>query len=547
MATQLESDPQDTRRVKTQRVLICDALDPVAVEIFDQRGVETEIRTGLSEDELVLAAPEFDGLVVRSATRVTRRILEAAPRVRVVGRAGIGVDNVDCVAATERGVVVMNTPTGNATTTAELAISLLCSLARHVPRADRVARSGSWKKKGLTGTEITGKRLGIVGLGRIGRLVAARGQGLKMQVSAYDPYVQQQGIESPVAGVELLDLDELLATSDFISIHVPLMDSTRNLLSWERISKIKPGARLINVARGGIVDEEAVVDALVEGRLAGAAFDVLATEPPPADHPFLGRDDVILTPHLGASSHEAQVRVAHDIAVGLSDFLLDGISANAVNAPAIPAEAMREMAPFLQLAEKIGAFLAQRLREPIRKLELTVAGDVAQHDVEPIRLAVLVGVLRQSLETGVNFVNADALARERGLRILTSSGEETEYVRGHIKVRASTRAAGDSHVVSGAVFGREPRIVRVDGVRLDLPPTGTLLLTRHHDRPGVFGQLGSLLGEQGINIRRVELGPVRGEDGTATGFLTLYGVPDPDVIAAIAAMPAVEEVQLIQL
>jgi len=490
-----------------------------------------------------------DALVVRSATKVTRAVLASAHRLRVVGRAGIGVDNVDCEAATERGIVVMNTPTGNATTTAEHALALLCALARHVPRADRLVRAGQWKKKeGLLGTELTGKTLGVVGLGRIGRLVAERAQGLKMRVVAHDPYLDQAGKGSPLPGVELCGLAELLARSDFITLHAPLTDSTRNLLSFEELALLKPGARLINAARGGLVDEEAVLDALIEGRLAGAAFDVLAEEPPPADHPFLARDDVILTPHLGASSAEAQERVALDIARQVAAFLKHGVAENAVNAPALDAEAMASLAPFLRLAEKMGSLLAQILGAPVRKIELTLSGEIARHGAEHLKLAVLVGCLRSGSDSGVNFVNAPLVARERGVRLLEGVDDETVYRQGEIKVRASAKAGGASRVVKGAVFGREPRIVRIDGVHLDLPPKGPLLLTRHADAPGVLGRIGTVLGQHGINIRRVELGPPSdAHDGLAAGFLTLYDEPSPAVLAAIAALEPIRSVELVHL
>ena len=530
------------------RILVSDELDPSALEVFRRAGLEPEVRTGMKEDELVQAVRDIDALVVRSATKVTRRVIEAAPMLRVVGRAGIGVDNVDLEAATERGVVVMNTPRGNATTTAELAIALLLALARHIPRADRLVRAGKWKAKGLVGTEVFGKTLGVVGLGRIGRLVAERGRGLGMKVIAHDPYLSGEGAGSPVAGVELFELDALLARSDFVTLHVPLNEGTKNLLSWERLAKIKPGARLIQAARGGIVDEEAVLDALSSGRLAGAAFDVFAEEPPPKDHPLLAREDVIVTPHLGASSEEAQLRVALDIAEQISAFLLRGVAENAVNAPTLPAESLAEVAPFLLLAEKLGSFLAQRMQGHIRKVEFTVGGEVARFGVEHLKLAFLVGALRHSCDRSVNFVNAPTLARERGILVLESREDRPDFRQGEISVRASEKAAGRTHLVAGAVFGREPRIIAVDDVRLDLPPRGVLLVTRHKDQPGVLGQIGSILGRYQINIQRLELAPGReGSDQPAHGFLTLHTEPAPAVLEALRSLEAIEELQLLRL
>ncbi|MEW6074342.1 MAG: phosphoglycerate dehydrogenase [Planctomycetota bacterium] len=529
------------------RILICDELDPAAMEVFRRRGLEPAVRAGLNEDALVAAVGDVEALVVRSATRITRRVIEAAPRLRVVGRAGIGVDNIDCEAATERGVVVMNTPRGNATTTAELAIALLLALARHIPRADRMVRGGFWKKKPFVGTEITGKTLGVVGLGRIGRIVAERGRGLGMKVIAHDPYLDLAVAGPPVAAVEMTGLDDLLARADFVTLHVPLTDATRHLISWERLQNVKRGARLINAARGGIVDEEALLDALADGRLAGVALDVLAQEPPPPDHPFLRRDDVILTPHLGASSEEAQLRVAVDVAEQVSAFLLDGVAQNAVNAPTLAAEDASELAPFLLLAEKMGSFAVQRLGGPPRKIELAVGGDVARLAAEHLRLALLVGVLRHVLATGVNFVNAPTLARERGVLVLESVREDADYGHGQIDIRATERAGGRAIELVGTVFGREPRLVRVDGVRLDLPPRGPLLVTRHLDRPGVLGELGTLLGRHAVNIMRLEVAPPPPGEELAYGFLTLYGEPGPEVLSAVAGVAAIKDVQLVRL
>jgi D-3-phosphoglycerate dehydrogenase len=527
----------------TARVLILDELSPAALDVFARRGLVPEVKTGLRDERLLEAVRDAEALVVRSATKITHAVIEAAPRLRVVGRAGIGVDNVDLETATERGVVVMNTPMGNATTTAELAIALVFALARHIPRADRLVRSGKWRAKDLVGTELAGKVLGVVGLGRIGRIVAERGRGIGMKVVGHDPYLApSQGVS--ISGVELLGLDELLARSDFITVHVPLNDSTKNLISWKELARVKPGARLIQASRGGVVDEEAVLDALSTKRLAGAAFDVFVEEPPPKDHPLLAREDVIVTPHLGASSEEAQQRVALDIAEQISDFLLDGVARNAVNAPSLPVESLHEVAPYLLLAEKMGSFVAQRMGGPIRKLELSVAGELRRHGTEHVRLALLVGCLRHSLETGVNFVNAPHIARERGMLVLEDATAEAVYRQGEIRVRAIERAGGKTCSVSGTVFGREPLIVEVDEIRLDLPPRGHLLITRHQDRPGVLGQLGTLLGQHDVNIQRLELGPT--EKGPAYGFLTLGKRPPPHVLEAIRALEAIEEAQLIQ-
>jgi D-3-phosphoglycerate dehydrogenase / 2-oxoglutarate reductase len=531
-----------------RRILLCDELHPVALETLRAAGFEPELRLGLSEEELIAVVPGAHALIVRSATRVTRAVLEAADKLELVGRAGVGVDNVDTTAATERGVVVMNTPTGNTTTTGELAIALMCSLARNVSRADRRVRGGSWKKKGLMGSELTGKTLGVIGLGRIGRVVAERAQGLHMQVIGSDPYLSKTGSASPVEGVELLELDELLARSDFVTLHVPIGDGTRGLISKERLATMKPGARLINCARGGLVDEAELAAALDSGHLAGAALDVLAEEPPGPEHPLVGRDDVILTPHLGASSHEAQRNVAVQIAEQLIAFFERGEAQNAVNAPSVSAQVRKELGPYLLLAERMGSWLAQRTQEPIRKLELTLAGDIAMRDEGAIKLALLVAILRQSLDSGVNFVNAPLLAEERGLRVLEGSSADAQQYQNLIKVRASSKGGAQTHVVCGTVFGTRPRFVRVDDMHVDVAPEGPILITRHHDRPGVLGAVGGLLGERGINIRRVELGPpTESNSGFASAFLSLYDRPGPELVEELRGLELIESVHLVEL
>ena len=335
---------------------------------------------------------------------------------------------------------------------AELSIALLLALARHVPRADRGVRKGTWSKKGLTGTEVAGKRLGVIGLGRIGRAVASRAMGLEMSVAAYDPFLQADA--PPVAGVELVDLGTLISTSDFVSLHLPLTEATANLLSRERLFAMKKGARLVNAARGGLVDETALAEALEKGHLAGAALDVFADEPPPKDHPLFLRDDVVLTPHLGASSHEAQLAVAVDVARQICEFLVEGVAHNAVNAPAVSAQTLREIAPYVLLAEKMGALLAQLTAGPIRKIELTLSGEIARQDTRHIPLALLCGILRAGIDAGANFVNAPLIAQERGIRLLFGTEVESHSWASLIKVRASTKGGEESHVVAGTVFGR---------------------------------------------------------------------------------------------
>ncbi|MCL4142650.1 UNVERIFIED_CONTAM: hypothetical protein GTU68_042617 [Idotea baltica] len=517
------------------------------MEVFAQAGFQPDIATGLTEDELCLKIKGYHAAIVRSATKITAKVLQAADELRVVGRAGVGVDNVDCEIATQEGIVVMNTPTGNTTTTGELAVALICSLSRHIVRADRRVQSGTWNKKGLLGTELTGKRLGVIGLGRIGRVVATRCMGLKMDVCAHDPYLESTGKSSPVDGVELVSLDDLIEKCDFISLHVPLMDSTRNLLNAERLGRTKKGVRIINAARGGLVDESALLELLESGHIAGAALDVLAEEPPTLEHPLLGRDDVLITPHLGASSHEAQFNVAVDIAKQVGTFLSEGVAHNAINAPAVSAKTLGRIARYVTLGEKLGSFLAQRLDGPLRKLEVTLSGDLLKEAKEYLPLSILVGALRKAVG-GVNYVNANLVAREHGVRLLEGTEGESYSYQNLIKVRASTQGGEESHVACGTVFGRSPRLVRVDDLHLDLEPSGTVLITTHNDMPGVIGQLGSILGNAGINIQRMELGTGKSaESARASGFLCLDKTPDSATLQALRELEAIEALHVVEL
>lgn len=536
------------RQPTATRVLVCDELDPIALEELRAKGFEPEVRTGLSEDELVQAVAGVHALLVRSATKVTARVLEAADTLELIGRAGVGVDNVDVPAATARGVVVMNTPTGNTVTTAELAISLICALARHLPRADRTVRAGTWSKKGLMGTELTGKTLGVIGLGRIGAEVARRGQGLCMHVVGSDPYLSGTGASSPVQGVDLVELDALLEQADVVTLHVPLLDSTRGLIGAEQIARMKPGARIVNAARGGLIDEAALLSALESGHLAGAALDVFTEEPPTAEHPLLQRDEVIATPHLGASSKEAQRNVAVQVAQQTATFFLDGVAQNAINLPALSPAERRALAPWVQLATSVGRYLAARAEAPIAKLEVSILGDATKHSSDHMQRALLTGLLSQSLDIGVNLVNAPQLAEERGVRILSRSSDDAESFTGLLRVRATSKGAGESHLVAGTVFGDKPRFVRVDGVHVDLNPTGPMLVTRHHDRPGVLGAIGTALGASGVNIRRVELGPPSAmNEGLASAFLSLYERAGDEALKSIAALDPVVSVNQVEL
>ena len=490
------------------RVLIADKLAPEGMAILkhaaDTGQLQVDERVGMKPDELVRAIADYDGLIVRSASTVTKEVVDAAAKLRVIGRAGIGVDNIDVEAATKRGIAVMNTPGGNNVTTAEHAISMLLSLARAIPQATASMKGGKWEKSKFTGSEISNKTLGIVGVGNIGKLVAERAQGLKMKVIAYDPFITEE--KAREMGVELATLDNLLQRADFISIHTPLLPETRNLIDAAALAKMKPTARLVNCARGGIVDEAALADALRNKKLAGAALDVFEQEPVPTDHPLLGLDNVICTPHLGAATAEAQVAVSVAIAEQIVDFLVHNVTRHAVNLPSITAEQLEVLRPYLTLGERLGSLQAQILDSAPKEIAVEYAGEVAAHDVQPVTIAVLKGVLGRLLETSVvNFVNARELAKERGIKVVESKTSHPKGFTNSITVRVTT--AQKTSEVSGAVFGREViRLVRINGFYLEAVPEGFILMLNNRDVPGVVGNVGMLLGEAQINIAGLQLG-----------------------------------------
>jgi len=529
------------------RVLVCDELSPSALANLSNRGLEVIERLGLAEPALCEAVHDVDAIVVRSATRITAKVIAAAPRLTVVGRAGIGVDNIDREAATARGVVVMNTPGGNTLSTAELALALCFALARNIAAASRRTREGSWSKKGLVGAEMTGKTLGIVGLGRVGGLLAERARALGMRVLAADPYLAAAGKGSPIAGVDLVELDALLPQVDFLSMHVPLVDGTNDMIGARELALMKKSAYVVNTSRGGVVNEQALREALDRGALAGAALDVLLEEPPKPDHPLLKHDKLIVTPHLGASSVEAQDRVGDMIAEQIAEFLLNGTARNAVNMPAYGREQLQRMAPALELGERMGAFAVQLVEGPVAKVEVTACGALAEHGTEPFRLACLVGLLRHVVGAGVNFVNAPLVARERGIRVLESVEDESIYHDGHLLLRLEGVNGGGASV-RGALFGRTPYLTRIDGVHVDLEPKGAILVTRHEDRPGVLGRIGTVLGEHGVNILRVDLGrPSHDQGALASAYLSVDKLVGKDVLDELRRIEPIRWVSCVRL
>jgi D-3-phosphoglycerate dehydrogenase len=526
-----------------KRVLVTDGLHAVGVDALRKHGLEVDEAGTLPEPALAARIGEYEGLIVRSATRVTRTVIQAAHKLEVIGRAGAGVDTIDVDAATERGVVVMNTPGGNTTAVAEHTLALLLALARRVPAADASLKAGRWEKSRLQGVELFGKTLGVLGLGRIGAEVARRALGFRMQVIAFDPYLTREAAER--LGVEPVEWDELLARSDFLSIHVPLTGDTHHLLGEAELARVKPGVRLVNCARGGIVDERALAAAIRAGRVAGAALDVFEQEPPPADHPLLGLDQVIVTPHLGAATDEAQTAVALAIAEQVADALLRGVVVNAVNLPTIDAETHREQAPWSVLAEKMGRFLAQMAEGRMQEARLTYSGEIAGRAPAALTLAFVRGLLGTILSEHVTDVNAMLLAKARGLRVTeTSTTETSDYASlVHAELRTDRGAAS----VAGTVFfKREARFVQIDGYSLEALPQGWMLVFANLDVPGVIGRIGTLCGRRGINIAGMQLGRER-RGGRAVSILNIDDPMPPAVLDEIRAMPDIVFAKLVRL
>ncbi|MFS0737284.1 phosphoglycerate dehydrogenase [Sphingomonas sp. 1P06PA] len=519
------------------KVLISDKMDPKAAEIFRSRGVEVDEITGKTKDELIAMIGAYDGLAIRSSTKVTKDVLAAATNLKVVGRAGIGVDNVDIPAASERGVVVMNTPFGNSITTAEHAIALMFALARQLPEADASTQAGKWEKNRFMGVELTSKTLGLIGAGNIGSIVADRALGLKMKVIAYDPFLTpERAIEM---GVEKVALDDLLARADFITLHTPLTDATRNILSAENLAKAKPGVRIINCARGGLIDEAALKDALDSGHVAGAALDVFVEEPAKAS-PLFGTPNFISTPHLGASTNEAQVNVAIQVAEQMADYLVSGGVTNALNMPSLSAEEAPRLKPYMALAEKLGSLVGQLAHGSISGISIEAEGAAAHVNLKPIIGAVLAGFMRVHSDT-VNMVNAPFLAKERGLDVReVRHDREGDY---HTLIRVSAQTRDGDRSVAGTLFGNAaPRLVELFGIKVEADLAGHMLYIVNDDAPGFIGRLGTTLGEAGVNIGTFHLGR-REAGGEAVLLLSVDSRVEPDLLARIRQLPGVRMAQ----
>ena len=528
---------------RTPVVLVADKLDPDGVAVLEEAGVEVRVQQGLSPEDLAGAVSDVDGILVRSASRITQEIIEAAPRLKAVGRAGIGVDNIDLVAASRRGVLVMNTPLANATTTAELAIAHMFSLARHTAAAQASMLAGRWDKSALVGREITGKTLAVIGLGKIGRIVAERGLGLSMQVIAYDPFLTG---ESPMKGVELVDLEGALARADFVSLHVPKSDATVGLIDKAAFEKMKSSAAVINCSRGGIIDEGALVEALESETIAGAALDVFATEPLPEDSPLRSTKNLLMTPHLGASSSEAQKRVSTEIAAQMADYLLRDEARCAVNAATLAPEDVSRLRPWTRLARRAGLMLSQVADTPIVRLELCYRGELAEENTSALRVAAVAGLIAPSLDGPVNQVNAEALASERGLKVLEEREHGQSEYAAWLRLSATTQD-GVEHTVAGTVQLREPRLTHFEGFGVDFVPFGNLLLTRHHDAPGVLGAVASWLGGHEVNIGGLHMSARRQDTQSALALYELGRPLSKDELAELAGLASIVEARSIVL
>ncbi|MDX6712262.1 MAG: D-3-phosphoglycerate dehydrogenase / 2-oxoglutarate reductase [Blastocatellia bacterium] len=528
-------------------IFVADDVSESGLEPLKQAGFQLRKQIGLKGQDLLDAVSQCDGLIVRSETKVTAEMMDAATRLRVVGRAGVGVDNIDVPAATSRGIVVMNAPDGNTITTAEHALALLIALARNIPQANQSLRAGKWERKKFLGAELRGKTLGIVGLGRIGRVVAHHANAFGMKILAFDPFVAPD--QARDLNIEIASLDEVFANADFLTVHTPLTSETRGIIGARAFSLMKPGVRVINCARGGLIDEAALVSAVKEGRVAGAAIDVFEQEPPPADHPLLQLEQVIVTPHLGASTKEAQEGVAVTVAEQMRDYLSSGALRGAVNVPAVGSQELATLNPYLNLAASLGRLQAQIVEDPIREVRLEFAGEIADLDAAPVTRSFVAGLL-SGISARVNAVNAFLIAEERGITITTS------YLRGSIAtaapaLRTIVATSQSEQTVAGTLFGRvggdaEGRITEINGFRLEALPQGHMLLTRNRDIPGVIGKIGAIMGENNVNISRFYLGRHE-RGGEAMAVIETDARVDDDTMNKLKTVAEVVSAKRIQL
>jgi len=518
------------------RVLVSDKLSPTAVQIFKDRGVEVDYLPDLGKDKdaLLAAIPQYDGLAIRSATKATEKLIAAATNLKVIGRAGIGVDNVDIPAASRRGIIVMNTPFGNSITTAEHAIAMMFAVARQLPEANASTHAGKWEKNRFMGVEITGKTLGVIGCGNIGSIVATRGVGLKMHVVAYDPFLSEGRAQE--LGVEKVELDELYARADFITLHTPMTDKTKNMINAHAFVKMKPGVRIINCARGGLIVEADLVTALKSGKVAGAGIDVFETEPA-TDSPLFGMENVVATPHLGASTTEAQENVALQVAEQMADYLVKGAVTNAINMPSITAEEAPRLKPFVKLAEVLGAFVGQVTEEPIQAVEILFDGATAQMNTRALISAALAGLIRPQV-SDVNMVSAPVMVKERGIIVSEIKRDKSGVFDGYIKLTVTT--ASQTRSIAGTCFSDgKPRFIQIKGINLDAEVGEHMVYTTNADAPGIIGLLGTVCGKNNVNIANFQLGRDR-PGGDAIALLYLDAPFPEKVLEEVRAHPTIE-------
>jgi len=521
------------------KVLVSDKLSETAVQIFRDRGIVVDFMPDLGKDKDKLAEVigQYDGLAIRSATKVTPKILEAATNLKVVGRAGIGTDNVDKDAASKKGVIVMNTPFGNMITTAEHAIAMMFAVARQIPEASASTHAGKWEKSKFMGVELTGKTLGVIGAGNIGGIVCDRARGLKMKVIAFDPFLGQD--KANKMGVEKVELDDLLKRADFITLHVPLTDGTRNILSRENLAKTKRGVRIINCARGGLVDEQALADMLQSGHVAGAAFDVFSQEPA-TENPLFNLPNVVCTPHLGAATTEAQENVALQVAEQMSNYLLDGAVENALNMPSMTAEEAKVMGPWVKLADHLGNFIGQMTDEPIEAINILYDGSASQMNLDALNCSVIAGIMKKA-NPDVNMVSAPVIAKERGVKISTTNQDKSGAFEGYIKVTVVTGKRERS--IAGTVFSDgKPRFIQIKGINIDAEVGAHMLYTTNEDVPGIIGTLGATMGTHGVNIANFTLGRAAA-GGEAIALLYLDAAIRPEIVADLNATGLFQQVK----
>ncbi len=525
------------------KILISDALSGQGIDILSKAGLSVDVKTKLTPEALVETIPEYEGLIIRSATKVTRDVIAAASRLKVIGRAGSGLDNVDLPVATARGIVVMNTPGGNTVTTAEHTVALMFAMARHVPQANSSIKAGKWEKNRFMGMEFFNKTLGIIGLGQIGGYIAKLAQGLSMTVIGYDVYLSKESAEK--MGVERVDLDTLYSRADVVTVHTPLTPETRYLINAAAIGKMKTGVRIINCARGGIVNEKDLYEAMTSGKVAAAAFDVFEKEPVDPQHPLLSLENFICTPHLGAATQEAQENVAIAIAEQIVDFFVHDVVRYAVNLPSVPPDLMPKIRPYVSLAEAIGSFLGQILEGAIERVNIAYHGEACEMPSAPLSVAVLKGLLNPVLEGKVNMVSAPSIAKERGISVHEMHSNDAGNFPALIRVDVET-ARGAKHVL-GAIFNRiEPRLVEVDGIALEVIPEGAMLYLNNEDKPGVIGHLGQLLAKHQVNIARMQLGRER-PGGRAVSVVGIDAQVSAEILSEIQAIPHILSVHQVTL